>query len=143
MDYKMLTKFGLLKAGLRFGDGHTFPIFNADSHYYTNVDLIESKLQSLYDSAPVVYGDVRDGTFYFCDPRAGVKNEISHADTHTAKLMFIEEIKKAEPCKHEVSMSQAYGGPLVIHSNDNRGTRIRITCCKCGVEVKPTWESAE
>lgn len=101
-------------------------------------DKLEASLQSLYDWAPTVYGSSWKAAG--CTP--WVTQNLS-TDTRTAKLMFIEEIKKAEPCKHEVSMSQAYGGPLVIHSNDNRGMRIRITCCKCGVEVKPTWESAE
>ena len=81
--------------------------------------IANEKLNKLIESWPVVYGN-------FVDSRNWTKHETS-MDTHTARLAFIEEIKK-EPCKHE---------PLELRTE--RQYVWAQECKHCGVELQATW----
>lgn len=84
------------------------------------------KLQKLIDEAPNVVVKLKniDGgiskTKYWCATQIQNNDE-----THTAKLMFIEEIVK--DCKHQPT-----------------GLDIHYSYCKhCGVELKSKWEEVK
>lgn len=120
--YPMCEKFDLSRQRRQLVE----PDKNGD---YTDIMLtkdVEAKLQSLHDSAPVVYGYKVNGIM-----RAD-ENVHPEFDTFTAKLMFIEEIKKPE-CVHE---------PLIGFSGVIKYLKFN-ECKHCGIKLKATWESAE
>lgn len=59
---------------------------------------------------------------------------VNKPDTHTARLVAIEEIKR-EPCKHEAD--GLISGTVVEYSLNN------IKCRHCGVKLVAEWKAAE
>jgi hypothetical protein len=55
--------------------------------------------------------------------------------THTARLAFIEEIKK-EPCNHKPSMARVGNANWEILTTNERGD---FMCAACGIEIEATW----
>lgn len=97
-----------------------------DKHDTRRIDIVEAcntKLNKLIESWPVVYGHT-NGAAWFVEKGKHVQEQ------HTARLAFIEEIKK-EPCKHEPANPTVRMSPP--HISD-------IVCKHCGVELQATWE---
>jgi hypothetical protein len=118
MSYPLIEKLGLevtVDAG-RFGA-------------FVSADDLEKILRE----SPVVYGKVTDGQLTrFSD----IKDCL---DTHTARLLLVEEIKK-EPCKHEAAVYRNTWndtGPRHIHDAEN------LKCAHCGVKLKAEWKEVE
>lgn len=76
------------------------------------------------ENAPVVYGVFKGGVFTVPDPRLGLRSGTSSPETHTARLVDIQEIKK-EPCKHEPDWEEEGVG--------------RPYCKHCGCELVADW----
>lgn len=97
-------------------------------------EISNNKLRKLIEEAPVVYGNQSlNDTFYWLVKPLG---SLSKYDTHRAKLMFIEEIKK-KPCKHE---------PPVTNDTGRFGRVVNIdyaTCVHCGCELESIWQEKE
>ncbi len=81
--------------------------------------VANEKLRKLIEASPLVYGLKTRSNKWAFD-----QEENHFTNTHTARLMFIEEIKK-EPCKHEPSKTRL----------DFGGIPISI-CVHCGVELQ-------
>jgi hypothetical protein len=100
-------------------DPKDFIPFNSDKFTANDIaDIANAKLQKLINEAPVVTG--------FCDDDKDYRYSTydSPSDTHKARLMFIEPIKK-ECVKHEPPKSYE--------------STQRIFCVHCGVELFATW----
>lgn len=96
---------------------------------YTKL-LIKHKAQAKFDewykqieNAPVVYGSIEGSKVVQLFGQLPGCN-----DTHTARLIDIQEIKK-EPCKHK---------PAHYENDDEH-----INCKYCGVELIADWRAKE
>ena len=100
-------------------------VISADKYLHNEYAAIiaNEKLNKLIESWPVVYGwyppTYPQGTW--------TSSETIHStSTHTARLAFIEEIKK-EPCKHEPKVTE--------------GITSYLPYCKhCGVKLVAEWK---
>lgn len=115
-DYEILKLFGLEDS-----------MFASLKHYETAIQ----NLSSLYESAPTVYGcNARLWKTNRQDSRIENNGMVIEPDTHTAKLMFIEEIKNTE-CVHEPV--PRFDGPC---------TQDWVIVCKhCGKIVTTVWSA--
>lgn len=87
-------------------------------------DIANTKLQEWLDAAPTVYG-----TIDISEPKFWGEKKFG-SDTHSAKLVCLEEIKK-ECTEHEV-VNVCIEGAL-----------IRAVCKHCGAELKATWKAVK
>lgn len=106
--------------------------------------LANEKLNKFIESWPIVYGK------YNCMPQGGVSDWIYRTTnrqydkhTHTARLAFIEEIKK-EPCKHEPEIILGNEGfkvswPVPFQPNIYKQIFVKVKCKHCGVELQAPW----
>lgn len=62
----------------------------------------------------------------------------SDTDTHTARLFNVQPLAKVA-CEHEPKAFWFGSGPKQFSTN----ARGDIMCGKCGVELRPTWQSVE
>lgn len=85
--------------------------------------VANAKLLKLFEGAKVVV----------CDDMTYWGSNIGHPNpTHTAILVCIEELPKAE-CKHEPDYTQ-----FAIDEKYNTGKQMK--CKNCGINLKATWE---
>lgn len=90
------------------------------------------KLNKLIESWPVVYGSKFISNDCSAFDVGSVWNITKLSDkTHTARLAFIEEIKK-EPCKHSPKKISSF-------TNAAMGGEWKVVCKHCGVELQATW----
>jgi len=99
------------------------------------------KIQMLIESSPVVYGSKfisNDGSAFDI---GSVWNITKLSDkTHSARLMFIEEIKK--DCKHEPGGKLSKGS--LEHVNRGGSVNDLKTFCKhCGIELINEWREVK
>ena len=93
-----------------------------------SAEQANAKLQKLIDEAPTVYG-IPNQSFSHVEgsTQSNVTGQMEK-DTHKAKLMFIQELKK-EGCKHDPNLlNQKIGGWFCRH---------------CGVELKAEWKAVK
>lgn len=107
-------------------------IYDDDLKFTANTaaNLANEKLSRLIESSPVVFASKPDGKSELWS-----NNERTGHDTHSARLMFIEEIKQ-EPCKHE---------PIIVMTQDSEGFSVSAVlhkCARCGVELVAEWREA-
>ena len=88
-----------------------------------HVDAITDEIMKLIEAAPVVYGKADDLEFWGAPQSEADK----FLDTHQARLICIEEIKK-ECFKHE---------PKLIVNED--GYNQRTICKHCGIDLVAIW----
>ncbi len=82
-------------------------------------DIANAKLQNLIEASPKAYGN---------STQFDIVSKPTSSDTHSAVIMFIEEIPKKD-CAHEPS----WGVHLSFRENI-------ATCKHCGIELKAKWE---
>lgn len=67
----------------------------------TNWQILQNRLlRERLEKAPVVYGHVSEihkGSYTMWATEIGERTELGHTDTHTARLVCVEEIKKECP----------------------------------------------
>lgn len=85
---------------------------------------VNEKLNKLIESWPVVQGRF-DSKLGVCSPLGQIECD---SDTHTARLAFIEEIKK-EPCVHT---------PYRLAQAEDAWR-----CGTCGVSLVPEWREVK
>lgn len=95
--------------------------------------IANAKLNKLIESWPVVYGN-------FVDSRNWTKHETS-MDTHTARLAFIEEIKKE--CVNHTPSWNGLKTIMSVDRFDNRFANVESVCMDCGVELVARFEIKE
>lgn len=102
-------------------------------------DIAQAKFDEWFkqiENAPVVYGICEDLNI----PRlAGLEWAFlqSPKDTHTARLVDIQEIKKK--CeKHEASYSETRTS-MSVDEYDNKYSHVRSVCINCGCELVAEW----
>lgn len=97
--------------------------------------LANRRFEAWLKEQPVVYGHDLNGeceTWNFAHYR---DNYPATSDTHTARLVCIEEIKR-EPCKHEPRTE--------IYNEGFNDFRVFMDDCKhCGVKLVAEWKAAE
>lgn len=100
--------------------------FHFDEKWKNEIAATEAnhKLNALIKTWPVVWGSSHDG--FIMVERWRKKPDLS--DTHTARLAFIEEIKK-EPCQHEPPRTLQFF----------KGFYNQFNCVHCGVELEVRW----
>lgn len=94
------------------------------------------------ESQPIVYGRLENGNFFVPDPKLGVRSGTLAPDTHSARLVCIEEIKPKE-CQHipkEIELSYTVDGffPSSIKSfsrNTSASSVFIPECSKCGIKL--------
>lgn len=90
-------------------------------------------LRKYFESCPVVYGD---------GPNMDIlKHTKKPCNTHTARLCFVEEIKR-ECVEHEPD--KRIDGAIDYSSGRHSLTLASEAHCKhCGIKLKARWEKAE
>lgn len=118
--------------------------YSQETWHELAADIANEKLNKLIESWPVVYGEFQDNMLVM--PFGMVKGA---TDSHTARLAFIEKIKK-ECVNHEPEYAQdtiiSFSGKEAARSNlsTHEYGRVYLQRCKhCGVELQATWTAKE
>lgn len=93
-------------------------------------DKANALLSKSIEAAPTIYGD---GTRAWLT----AKSEI---DTHTARLMFIEEIVK-KPCEHRPLMHKEGYDHWTFATNSNG--EIYCSSCNVPLDIRAVWSEKE
>jgi hypothetical protein len=100
-------------------------------------DLANKALERMLSECPVVYGQVKniDGNLtdkqYWCATQIG-----NNGETHTARLVNIEELKP-KVCEQHTPLyieGSGFGSSIVLKNN---------VCSKCGKKLEATWKEVE